>query len=78
HDALVAIGQILHQLDQAVLDGEDGLARVAGAIEQAVWRTEADCERCAVRSSVLFRGLESRHLVRIHNAIEEFELPPDG
>lgn len=45
---------------------------------QAVWRTEADCQNCAVRSSVLFRGLESRHLIRIHNAIEEFELPRDG
>lgn len=45
---------------------------------QAVWRAEADCQSCAVRSSVLFRGLEPRHLMRIHDAIEEFELPRDG
>lgn len=45
---------------------------------KVMWRVEADCQTCSVRHSVLFAGLEPEHLIRIHNAIEEFSLPRDA
>jgi CRP-like cAMP-binding protein len=40
------------------------------------WAGEADCRHCALRTSVLFAGLEERDFDRIHDPIDQFNLKP--
>jgi CRP-like cAMP-binding protein len=43
---------------------------------KAAWSGEADCKRCALRSSVLFAGLAETDFERIHQPINQFVLQP--
>ncbi|MEJ2576838.1 MAG: Crp/Fnr family transcriptional regulator, partial [Gammaproteobacteria bacterium] len=40
------------------------------------WAGEADCRNCALRSSVLFAGLEEADFERLHKPIDQFVLQP--
>ena len=40
------------------------------------WSGEADCSQCALRSSVLFAGLEAADFEKIHQPINQFVLQP--
>jgi len=40
------------------------------------WAGEADCRNCALRSSVLFAGLEEADFEQLHNPINQFVLQP--
>jgi len=39
------------------------------------WKGDADCLHCAIRSSVLFAGLNESDFEKIHNPIDQFILP---
>jgi CRP/FNR family transcriptional regulator len=40
------------------------------------WQGEADCLNCALRTSVLFAGLDEGDFAQIHDPIDQFELKP--
>lgn len=40
------------------------------------WSGEADCRNCALRTSVLFAGLEEHDFDRLHDPIDQFNLKP--
>ncbi|MCF7983233.1 MAG: Crp/Fnr family transcriptional regulator [Thiohalocapsa sp.] len=40
------------------------------------WSGEADCRNCALRTTVLFAGLEAEDFDRIHDPIDQFNLKP--
>ncbi len=40
------------------------------------WEGEADCVKCAIRTSVLFAGLREQDFEKIHKPIDQFTLPP--
>ena len=40
------------------------------------WSGEADCRNCALRTTVLFGGLEESDFDRIHDPIDQFDLKP--
>lgn len=40
------------------------------------WSGEADCRNCALRTSVLFAGLEEQDFDRLHDPIDQFTLKP--
>ncbi len=40
------------------------------------WSGEADCRNCALRTSVLFAGLDEQHFDKIHDPIDQFNLTP--
>ncbi|MCX8018629.1 MAG: cyclic nucleotide-binding domain-containing protein, partial [Rhodocyclaceae bacterium] len=40
------------------------------------WSGEADCLNCALRTSVLFAGLQEADFERIHDPIDQFRLKP--
>jgi CRP-like cAMP-binding protein len=40
------------------------------------WSGEADCRHCALRTTVLFAGLDERDFDRIHDPIDQYDLKP--
>jgi CRP-like cAMP-binding protein len=40
------------------------------------WAGEADCRNCALRTTVLFAGLEEQDFDRIHEPIDQFNIKP--
>jgi CRP/FNR family transcriptional regulator, anaerobic regulatory protein len=47
---------------------------IKSALQKQAWSGEADCLHCALRSSVLFFGLEQKDFERIHDPIDQFKL----